>query len=224
LINGDRLVLVIDTSLSSCQVGIFSSGKNLKALWEISEPMQRGHDEALTPLVSKCFLKTGINIKALAQIIVTLGPGSFTGLRIGLAFAKGMAKGAALPLAGVGTLSSFLANPRAVGLEAWAIMANGRGHYYRQTHESDGKISDVEIFTGQAIDENDGPDILTGPQAANLSLVYPNARVLPHVVPRLMDIAILGMAQTPPYDIRPQYMRTADAKPSAKPVLELKQV
>ncbi|MGH6971174.1 MAG: tRNA (adenosine(37)-N6)-threonylcarbamoyltransferase complex dimerization subunit type 1 TsaB, partial [Caulobacteraceae bacterium] len=80
-------ILVIDTSLGACQAGLFESSRRLAGA---SEPMERGHQERLAPMVAEAMARAGLAFADVKRIAVTLGPGSFTGLRVGLAFAKGL--------------------------------------------------------------------------------------------------------------------------------------
>src|ERR671912_190926 len=74
-----------------------------------SLPMNRGHAEALMPLIARVIKASGIAFVALDRIAVTTGPGSFTGLRVGLSAARGIALAASKPVVGVTTLTAFAA-------------------------------------------------------------------------------------------------------------------
>jgi len=77
----------VDTCLAACSVAIVDGERTLAAL---SEPMVRGHQERLGTLVREAVEAAGVKFSDLNRIGVTVGPGSFTGLRVGLAFAKGL--------------------------------------------------------------------------------------------------------------------------------------
>jgi tRNA threonylcarbamoyl adenosine modification protein YeaZ len=119
------LVLAIDTALDQTAVCILDSIKGT-LLARHAEPMQRGHAEALMPMVAQCFADAGIERDAIERVAVTVGPGSFTGLRIGISAARGIALGLGLPVVGIGTMAAFAAdalmrlpdNPVAVVLDA----------------------------------------------------------------------------------------------------------
>ena len=71
--------------------------------------MKRGHAEALMPLIARVMKASGIAFAALDRIAVTTGPGSFTGLRVGLSAARGIALAAGKPVVGVTTLTAYAA-------------------------------------------------------------------------------------------------------------------
>ena len=100
-----ELVLAIDTSLDRCSVAI---GSATKCLYRFSEYAPREHSELLHPAIAAALRELGLDARsaadALAAIAVTTGPGSFTGLRIGIAAAKGLAHAWQLPLLGIPTL------------------------------------------------------------------------------------------------------------------------
>ena len=107
------IVLALDTALEACSVAVVGDGW---ALAVRSEPMARGHQERLAPMVAEAMAEAGLAFEALDRIAVTVGPGSFTGLRVGLAFAKAMSLALDIACVGVGTLEALAAS--APGAEA----------------------------------------------------------------------------------------------------------
>ena len=81
------IVLALDTCLFACSAAVVRGGELLARR---IDPMARGHQERLAPLVQEVMAQAGLDFEALDRIGVTVGPGSFTGLRVGLAFAKGL--------------------------------------------------------------------------------------------------------------------------------------
>jgi len=71
--------------------------------------MLRGHAEALMPLLARVMKASGIAFRELDRVVVTTGPGSFTGLRVGIAAARGLGLAADIPVVGVSTLSAYAA-------------------------------------------------------------------------------------------------------------------
>src|SRR6476619_4589881 len=101
-------VLAIDTALEACSVAVLDTSRADQRVHE-SVPMQRGHAEALMPLVARVLERAQIDFAALDRIAVTTGPGSFTGLRVGIAAARGIALATGKPAIGLTTLAAFAA-------------------------------------------------------------------------------------------------------------------
>jgi len=91
------LILAIDTALDACAAGVLDTDSS-KLIAQESQPMKRGHAEALMPLIARVMKASGISFASLDRIAVTTGPGSFTGLRVGLSAARGIALAAGLAL------------------------------------------------------------------------------------------------------------------------------
>lgn len=100
------IVLGLDTCLNACSVAVID-GERLLA--SASEVMARGHQERLAPMAQRVMAEAGIGFDSLERIGATVGPGSFTGLRVGVAFAKGLASALSIPAVGVGTLEALAA-------------------------------------------------------------------------------------------------------------------
>ncbi len=102
------LVLAIDTALDSCSSAVLDTqAKNVLA--RESLPMKRGHAEALMPLIERVVTKSRVAFLDLDRIAVTTGPGSFTGLRVGISAARGIALAANKEIVGLTTLSAYVA-------------------------------------------------------------------------------------------------------------------
>ncbi|MDP1751539.1 MAG: tRNA (adenosine(37)-N6)-threonylcarbamoyltransferase complex dimerization subunit type 1 TsaB [Reyranella sp.] len=99
------LVLALDCAVSGLGVAVVRDGTGLASLRE------EGRDQAvrLLPAVASTLRDAGVARQELSLIAVTIGPGSFTGVRIGLAAARGLAVGLGVPLAGVSTTSVLIA-------------------------------------------------------------------------------------------------------------------
>ena len=101
-------VLAIDTALEACSAAILDTGRT-DGLISRSMPMVRGHAEALVPLIAAVMSEAGMEFVELDRIAVTIGPGSFTGLRVGVAAARGIALAAGKPAVGLTTLAALAA-------------------------------------------------------------------------------------------------------------------
>ena len=99
-------VLAIDSATSACSAAVVSATETHARRYR---EMVRGHAEALMPMVADVLAECGLTVKQLDLLAVTVGPGAFTGVRIGLAAAQAMALAAKLPLSGVTTLEAVAA-------------------------------------------------------------------------------------------------------------------
>jgi tRNA threonylcarbamoyladenosine biosynthesis protein TsaB len=148
---------------------------------------------------------------------VTLGPGSFTGVRVGLAFGKGLALALGVPLVGLGALEALVASAAAGGVVTAVIDAR-REQVYVQTFE-DGRprFEPVALGLGEAQDRIGrlGAQTIVGP-GAGLFADLPDARIIMLQAP---DPAALGrltiQAAPPAAPARPIYLRAPDARPQA---------
>ena len=133
-------ILAFDTSADFCAAAIVCHGKPLAAR---SVAMSRGHAEALVPLVQCMCADVQLELGDLDLIGVTVGPGSFTGVRTGLAAAKGFALAAGCPTIGVSTMEAVAAacrNTRAAPL--LVILETRREDYFVQVFDAQGQPED----------------------------------------------------------------------------------
>ena len=124
-------ILSIETSTSICSVAIHEQGE-LLALAEIKEP--GAHAEKLLLLVDELFEKSGLSFGDLDAVAVSQGPGSYTGLRIGVSTAKGISYALEIPLIGINTLQAMAASQSvAPGDYVVAVLDARRKEVYTQT-------------------------------------------------------------------------------------------
>uniref|UniRef100_UPI0040484A27 tRNA (adenosine(37)-N6)-threonylcarbamoyltransferase complex dimerization subunit type 1 TsaB n=1 Tax=Algoriphagus sp. TaxID=1872435 RepID=UPI0040484A27 len=136
-------ILSIETSTSICSVAIHEQGE-LLALAEIKEP--GAHAEKLLVLVDEVFEKAGLSFGDLDAVAVSQGPGSYTGLRIGVSTAKGIAYALEIPLIGINTLQAMAASqPISQGEFVVAVLDARRKEVYTQTFgDSLQELSSIE--------------------------------------------------------------------------------
>ena len=136
-------ILSIETSTSICSVAIHEQGE-LLALAEIKEP--GAHAEKLLLLVDELFEKAGLSFADLDAVAVSQGPGSYTGLRIGVSTAKGIAYALEIPLIGINTLQAMAASQSvAPGDYVVAVLDARRKEVYTQTFgDSLQELSSIE--------------------------------------------------------------------------------
>src|ERR1700734_2554509 len=104
----NMMILAIDTALDACAAAVLDTDA-AELIAQESRAMKRGHAEAVMPLIGRVIEQSGIGFAALDRIAVTTGPGSFTGLRVGLSAARGIALAAGKPVVGVTTLTAYAA-------------------------------------------------------------------------------------------------------------------
>jgi tRNA threonylcarbamoyladenosine biosynthesis protein TsaB len=205
------VVLGLDTCLSACSVAVCEDGR---VLAHASELMARGHQERLAPMAKAVMRDAGLTFAGLDRIGVTVGPGSFTGLRVGLAFAKGLASALGRPLVGVGVLEALA--DEAQGLVFAAVDAR-RDQVYLQAFE-DGRALmapdalDLGTAAARLAEIAGGRSFtLAGSAAALLADVAPGAQVLPLEGADARRVARLA-GERQPGPVRPLYLRAPDAR------------
>lgn len=102
-------ILSLDTAMAACSAAVIDTESALP-LAACFMPMERGHAEALPPMVAEVMTASGLGLAEIDRIAVTTGPGTFTGVRIGLAFARGLALATGIPLIGLDSLTAISAN------------------------------------------------------------------------------------------------------------------
>jgi len=128
-------VLAFDTASPASSVALLAAG----VLFEESLPPERGASEDLLPAVERCLRRAGLPFSRVDRLAACSGPGSFTGLRVGLATAWGLARAGGIPLEGVSTLEAMAEASRATGLQTvTTALGAGRGEIVVGTFRIDG--------------------------------------------------------------------------------------
>jgi len=210
------ITLAIDTCLGACSVAVIDDNEVLASA---CEPMTRGHQERLGPLTRDVAAAARVAFDQIDRIGVTVGPGSFTGLRVGLAFAKGLALALDRPCIGVGSLDALAASA-GVAWTCVAIIDAGRGNVYWRRFDGGNAmgapdVAPVEILAARLVDAHDPGDVtLAGPSPDLMAAISATARHLVLASPDPAALARLAARATvaPPH---PLYLRPPDAKPKA---------
>ena len=135
------LTLALDTSTRVCTVGLVQDGHVL-AEYDISVGLT--HSEGLMPQLDQMFARTGIKKENTDRIAVSIGPGSFTGLRIGLAAAEAMAYAWQCGICGVNTLEAMAYNIPVEGVVLVPVLDAQKGNFYAAFYEwTDGELRKV---------------------------------------------------------------------------------
>jgi tRNA threonylcarbamoyladenosine biosynthesis protein TsaB len=221
-------ILAIDTALEACSAAVLDTGR-ADGLTSRSLPMTRGHAEALMPLVATVMSDAGVEFSELDRVAVTVGPGSFTGLRVGVAAARAIALAAGKPALGLTTLAAFAAPFFEEGSGAIMSVIDARhDRVYMQLFGPGGRslvaprIATLHIATHAALA---GTTRIVGNAAGRIDDVWPaNEPVRPAVdamrAPDIAWVARLGAAShdlTSP--VRPLYLSEADAHPQEAGIL-----
>ncbi len=133
-------VLAIDTALEACSAAVLDT-EQAAILASESHIMVRGHAEALMPLIASVMAQASLRFSELDRIAVTVGPGSFTGLRVGIAAARGIGLAAAKPVVGLTTLTALAAPYIAAddSLPIAAVIDARHSHVYLQLFGTGGR-------------------------------------------------------------------------------------
>jgi len=180
--------------------------------------MERGHQERLAPMASEAMAGAKLAFSDLDKIVVTVGPGSFTGLRVGLAFAKGLALATGAPLAGIGVLAALAVSAGPDGQCAGVIDAR-RGMVYLQAFVDGRPLCEACILPAtEAADRLEviapGSWRVAGP-GAQLLAGADNIEAVQLSAPDLLALGELAAAARPAADVKPVYLRAPDARPMA---------
>ena len=215
-------VLAIDTALGACAAAVLDSQAGAILAAE-SIGMVRGHAEAVMPLIARVMDAARSEFIELNRIAVTVGPGSFTGLRVGISAARGIALAAGRPAIGLSTLSA-LAAPHVAARSGDTIIAaiDARNEQvYFQVFAPNGvtvvtpRLDRVRAAV-RAVPV--GPTVITGSGAMLVASHWPSGSPVPrvedHAAPDIGWVARLGAAAqeegAPP---KPFYLRRPDARP-----------
>ena len=214
-------VLVVDTALGLCTAGVFAvEGGEARGLGLRSEAMDKGHQERLAGMVRDAVAEAG-GFGGIDRIGVAVGPGSFTGLRVGLAFAQGLGAALGRPVIGISTLDGLAASaPDSAGAVAALIDAR-RGQVYARFWRDGVAQGPAEALPIEAARDRAtalGPGVrLIGSGAGLIADGMTGAGVLdlpgptPEALARLTAAA--DPATAPP---RPVYLRAPDATPPTR--------
>jgi tRNA threonylcarbamoyladenosine biosynthesis protein TsaB len=198
------MLLVIDSATAACSAALLGEGGVL--LDERHELVGRGHAERLVPMIEDL-----LGGRQPDAILVDCGPGSFTGVRVGLAAAHGLAIGWGAPLAGYSSLA-LLAAASGAG-EVAAALHGGHGEVFVRSYGGDpiAPLDALRSLAPAAAAAALGAEMIVGPAAAELIALRGWGRAL-DALPRAADARHLPapLRTLPP---RPIYGRAPDARP-----------
>ena len=136
------LTLAIDTATKVCTIALTRDGEVL-AEYDVNVGLT--HSEGLLPQIEQLMNRTGLQKKSIDLLAVSMGPGSFTGLRIGLATAEAMAYSWQCMLHGVNTLKALAYNIPVEGIILSPVLDAQKGNFYQAIYEwVDGSLVELE--------------------------------------------------------------------------------
>jgi len=217
-------VLALDTTLSACSVAFAVDGRIAAHSFE---QLGHGHAERLMPMLEAARQDSGLAYQDLDLIAVTVGPGTFTGVRIGLAAARALALPHGIPVAGVSTLQA-LAWGAGPGSPVMAAINARKGQFYLQTFS--GTLEPLSAaMLGMAEDAlratagtpgpwrlvgSGGPALTVLPHACEADVAgEPDAAAIARHAAALRADAAVGRPPSPLY-LRPPDARLPTARPA----------
>nr|WP_316629954.1 tRNA (adenosine(37)-N6)-threonylcarbamoyltransferase complex dimerization subunit type 1 TsaB [uncultured Brevundimonas sp.] len=214
-------LLVIDTALGACTAAVFEDDHALALRFE---PMTKGHQERIGGMVRDVMAEAGGGFDGLDRIGVTVGPGSFTGLRVGLAFAQGLGAALDRPVVGISTLDALALSLGSSGGPVAALVDARRGQVYARLFCDGADLGDAEALAlDQAADRIAalGSGVaLVGNAGTVMAEAFPDlvfAQTDDRIAPGPEALARLAAAADPAtHPPRPLYLRAPDATPPSR--------
>ena len=218
------IVLAIDTALAAASACVLD-GSTSEVLSRETIAMSRGQDQAIMPLIDRVVAATPGGAQALQRVAVTVGPGSFTGIRIGISAARAIGLALDVPVVGVSTLAAYAAPvvlDKSEGIVAVAIDARNGNVFVAAFANGRPVVAPRVCSPREAVRAmGSGPLWLAGPSAHALAIeawgIGLSAEVIGTIAePDISYVARLGLAADPQIaPARPSYLRAPDVKPPA---------
>lgn len=214
-------ILSLDTAMAACSAAVVDTGHALP-LAQAFQAMERGHAEALAPMVAEVMQASGLDFSQINRIAVTTGPGTFTGVRIGLSFARGLGVARGIPVIGIDSLTAIAAN-EAAAIPLLVVSDARNDEVYAASYDENRTLLAGPRITTPAGAAQDAPaNALVIGSAARAVLAASGRRDLSassaNDVPVAANFSRLAAQATPAGMPAPLYLRAPDAKPQATPL------
>lgn len=212
------MLLAFDTSMAACSAAVFDAASGRVRAHRFVR-MERGHADALAPMIKEVMDEAGIAFADLERLGVTLGPGTFTGVRTGIAMARGLALALGCKIAGIDTLSAIAANAGSDKTPLVIASDARRDEVYFTVMGAE--ASPVVLPIGEAVHRLPrGEGYVMGTGAEALIAAAPRGRLIrlnAGDLPDARNFAAL-CAKVVPSSIPPEplYLRPPDVKPQAQ--------
>lgn len=206
------IVLAIDTAGVDCSAAVYD-GSARRLVGMATENIGRGHAEKLMATIDAALAEAGLDLSAIERVAVTVGPGSFTGIRVGVAAARGLALSLGIGAVGISTLEAIADAAEKDGQPFLVAMDAKRGEVYLQQFRADGApegeacIVSVEAFARSASGMRvigSAATLLSDPAMLTETDRFP-----------IGAVARLGAVAKAAGKPKPLYLRGPDAKPQA---------
>lgn len=220
----DDLILACDTTQAACSVCV-QRGPQL--IDEIVEPMQRGHAEALVPMLHRVIERSGTDLSEVSRLAVTVGPGSFTGVRLGLSAMRAYALALDRPLHGIGSFQAMaVADPEPVPILVAVDVR--RNSFYAQLFDAKRRAMSAPALVSEEALSALAPQerfLVVGSGAEHvMQLPFAEVSAAP-AFPQARYVAALALNEEKPAGLPlPLYLRPADATlpdPASRPAHQL---
>ncbi|PLX38065.1 MAG: tRNA (adenosine(37)-N6)-threonylcarbamoyltransferase complex dimerization subunit type 1 TsaB [Hyphomicrobiales bacterium] len=215
-------LLAIDTALANCSAAVLDDSGGVDRLVVASEEIGRGHAERLMDMIGAVLADAELGFAELDRVVVTVGPGSFTGVRVGVAMARGLGLVLEKPVIGVTTLAAIAHEVRNQypSTPVAAVLDAKRGELYGQIFSGKRALCPPVAESAAAFAERLPNEIMLIGSAAPMvaeaaGQIGHTATVLSHIgAPTAAAVARLGR-EMPATDVPPSplYLRPPDAKP-----------
>jgi tRNA threonylcarbamoyl adenosine modification protein YeaZ len=216
-------LLAIDTSANLCAACVWDGDA---AIASITQDIGTGHAELLMGMINDVLRQAGKTYADLTRIGVVIGPGSFTGVRVGVSTARGLALALNIPAVGVTTLEGLSAEAQALhpGQPVLAVIDARREQLYSAMYDAAGRmIAEPAVLDAEATAARAGGTdlVLTGSGCTALSALLPNSEIAAQTATAAIETYARLAAAMPAGSDKPKplYLRGADAKPQASFVL-----
>lgn len=212
----DAKILAVDTCFGACSAAVLCDDRVLAGRYVV---MERGHAEALAPMVDAVMKNAGLAFAHLDKLAVTTGPGTFTGQRVGLAFMRALRVALQKPLVGVTSLAAMAEQARrqAGTPIAAAVHDAKRGEVYLEMVGHPVPAQIMTMAEAEALLRPFEGIALAGTAAPHFMQICAGARLVDIVAPDAVWVARLAASSNSTALPRPLYLRAPDAKlPAAR--------
>lgn len=227
-------ILAFDTCLGAVSVAVrYRAANGDWLIREAYETRQTGHAERLMPMIAEVMAGAGIEFPQIERFAVTVGPGTFTGVRVGVAAARAFALATARPVVGITSLEVIavrgrhLLGPAAAARALLVAVDARRGALYCALHHPTDRPGDgaPTLLTAEAaaalahaydalVIGSGGPLVVEAAAAAGRTVATGQPAIEPHA----RFLAKLAADRTPADAVRPLYLRAPDVKPQPEPI------